>query len=452
MWNKRKGYKRESREPRERREQVALGVVLSMIEALSGLFSRSFFKVYALYFTEVATLVVAGVEYAIGAAFLLIVAYRSHLLRAVGLGKGRRLSTLRLTKRLLVVMAGVGLCNILGRGFSALALDADGMTIALFNAIGFSVPVLLFSIEGWKKHRRAAVIVPVSIVAGLAVAGEVWESSASLVGIGWAFACALCGLLYLPLSRSVLEEMDGAQQDQFQAINTCTGAVGLLVWAALAGKDFAVGWSWDLVGVLCVTAFLGVVVPRRLHIRARMATGDALYTVLRPMSLLLALGVDFLVEGTVPGVWQVVGYGVVGIVALAAALHKVRAGVQTPVSGESPTESPTSGTIDRPEPKGTVPGGRRLGCGLVGIVALVAAWRKLRAGAGRTSSAESPESGTTDRPRRKSSVSADWRFGCGLVGIVALVAAWRKLRAGAERTPVSAESTKSGAADRPGRH
>lgn len=292
-----------------------LGTALTLTESTSKLFGRSVFKLYALYFVEVGTLVVTGVEYGIGAAILMMFAYRHHLLKAVGLRKGELPPRLRFTRRIVAIMAAIGLLNVLGRAFSAFALDSPGMTVALWNGITFGTTLLVFPYDEWRRHRVAAVVVPVGMLAGLAVAAQVWESDASLGGVGWALVGGLCTLLYLPLSRFVLT-IGKSQGDQFQALNTLTGAVGLLVWASFAEESLFEGWSWNLFAILALTALLSVIIPRYLHVMARRSIRDGFYAVLSTLSLVIAMGVDYVMEGKVPGAWQLVGLSVVGAVGL----------------------------------------------------------------------------------------------------------------------------------------
>ena len=297
-------------------ERVGLGAGLSLAESTARRYGRSVFQQQALMFAGVATLVVAGVEYAMGAVILLLVAYRSQLL---GRKKAPRL---RFTKKVLILMAAIGVLNILGRGTSAFALDT-GMAIALFNAVGMAVPLFLFPVEVWERHKIAALAVPVLMCAGLIAAAEVWDADASLAGIAWALVGGLCGLLYLSLSRHVLD-MSREAADQFQALNTFTGAVGLLLWAWFAGGSFTVGWSWALFGILAGTAVLSVVLPRYLHVMARRVVGDGFYSVLSTLSLLVAVGVDYVMTGDLPGPWRSTGLTVIGAVALAVAYLKWR--------------------------------------------------------------------------------------------------------------------------------
>lgn len=292
-------------------ERALRGTSLTLTEQTAKLFGRSLFKVNALEYVAVGALVVTGVEYAFGAVVLLLVAYRRHLMRAVRLTRREPPPRLRFTKRVLAVMLVIGGLNVGGRAFATYALDSPGMTIALFNGITFGLTLLVFSVEEWRSHRVAAVVVPVAMVAGLAVAGRVWDVDASLGGVAWALACGLCGLLYLPVSRVVLKK-SRAEGDQFQALNTLSGAVGLFLWAWIIDENFVDGWSWRLFGMLALTGLLSVIIPRYLHVQARGAIGDGFYAVLSTLSILIAVGVDYIMEGTVPDVWQIIGLSLVG--------------------------------------------------------------------------------------------------------------------------------------------
>lgn len=153
--------------------------------------------------------------------------------------------------------------------------------------------------------------------------GQSVESDASTEGVLWALAAGLCQLVYLALSRYVFD-MGKAPADQFQALNTFIGAVGLITWALLAGESFTKGWSWRLVIILVITSMLSVVIPRCLHVVARQAVGDGFYAVMSMLSLLLALGVDYVMEHKTPTIWQVAGLSLIGLVALAVARLKSR--------------------------------------------------------------------------------------------------------------------------------
>jgi drug/metabolite transporter (DMT)-like permease len=269
-------------------------------------------------------LVITTAEYGIGATVLLLVAYRLRL---------RILGPSRLTEprpqRLLFTWGAVGAivvfagCNIMGRGMMVLAMTSTGTALATINAITFAVSTMTYSKEVWQTGQRfAAMLVPLLIVLGLAVSIEAWHIAARPWGVIWSIGSALSGIIYMALSRSYVDR-GGAEADQFQALGTGLGVVGLAIWAKLAGEDLSVGWSWGVLLALLCTALMTVVVPRYLHMRARKALGDAVYTILWSVIPLLGLLVDLIMEQKVPTIWQVVGMSWISVIAAGASLLRL---------------------------------------------------------------------------------------------------------------------------------
>jgi drug/metabolite transporter (DMT)-like permease len=220
----------------------------------------------------------------------------------------------------IVVFAG---CNIMGRGMMVLAMTSTGTALATINAITFAVSTMTYSKEVWQTGQRfAAMLVPLLIVLGLAVSIEAWHIAARPWGVIWSIGSALSGIIYMALSRSYVDR-GGAEADQFQALGTGLGVVGLAIWAKLAGEDLSVGWSWGVLLALLCTALMTVVVPRYLHMRARKALGDAVYTILWSVIPLLGLLVDLIMEQKVPTIWQVVGMSWISVIAAGASLLRL---------------------------------------------------------------------------------------------------------------------------------
>ncbi|GAA4320567.1 drug/metabolite transporter (DMT)-like permease [Actinomadura luteofluorescens] len=361
------------KKPAARPENMALGAGLTLVEGSSKLFGRSIFKNYLLESITMSALVVATAEYGIGAVIMLLVAYR---LQILGLFRPLRSRSqrFRYTRRavkativfttvvLILTMAEYGTvlaallvvfslqvpgpyrreeprpvrllftwktvtaviafagCNIAGRGLIVLAMMAPGTALATINAITFAVSTMTYSTGVWKAGQRfAATLVPLLIVLGLAVSIEAWHITASPWGVIWSIGSALSGLVYMKLSRGFVER-GGAETDQFQAVGTSLGVVGLAVWAMLAGEDPSAGWSWEVLLPLLCTALMTVVIPRYLHTRARGALGDAVYTILWSVIPLLGLLVDLIMEQKIPTAWQVIGMTWISVIAAMAAL------------------------------------------------------------------------------------------------------------------------------------
>ncbi|NDU74835.1 hypothetical protein GWI34_19705 [Actinomadura sp. DSM 109109] len=357
-------------------QNMALGAGLTLAEGSSKLFGRSIFKNYLLDGITMSALAVATVEYGIGAAVLLLVAYRYHILDVF-----RRVmpppERLRATRRAMTVMAlttmmfvlittaeyGVALafvlvahrfrgpgasrregppplrlrftwqavlaivlfagCNIMGRGMMVLAMTSAGTALATINAITFAVSTMTYSTEVWQAGQRwAAMLVPLLITLGLAVSIEAWHIAAHPWGVIWSIGSALSGIIYMVLSRPFVDR-GGAEADQFQALGTALGVVGLAIWASLAGESLSGGWSWGVLWALVCTALMTVVVPRYLHMRARKALGDAVYTILWSVVPLLGLLVDLIMEQKIPTVWQVVGMSWIGVIAAGASVLRM---------------------------------------------------------------------------------------------------------------------------------
>ncbi|MGI5205289.1 hypothetical protein ACQEU6_27375 [Spirillospora sp. CA-108201] len=362
--------------PADRPENMALGAGLTLVEGSSKLFGRSIFKNYLLDGITMSALVVATAEYGIGAVVLLLVAYRVQIL-----GLFRHLTSrsqrFRYTRRavmaiivfttvvLILTMAEYGTvlaallvvfslrlqgpyrreepqpvrllftwktvtavivfagCNIAGRGMMVMAMMSAGTALATINAITFAVSTMTYSKEVWQAGERfAALLVPMLIVLGLAVSIEAWHVAARPWGVIWSIGSALSGLIYMALSRGFVDR-GGAEADQFQALGTGLGVVGLGVWAKLAGDNPSVGWSWGVLLALLCTALMTVVVPRYLHMRARKALGDAVYTILWSAIPLLGLMVDLIMEQKIPTMWQVVGMSWISAIAAGASLLRL---------------------------------------------------------------------------------------------------------------------------------
>ncbi|SNS26800.1 Threonine/homoserine efflux transporter RhtA [Actinomadura mexicana] len=273
---------------------------------------------------SMAVLVIAVPDYGLGAAVLLLVAY-GYRLRIRGLfrltePRPQRLQFTWQAVTAIVVFAG---CNIMGRGMMVLAMTSAGTALATINAITFAVSTMTYSNEVWQTGQRfAAMLVPLLIVLGLAVSIEAWHISARPWGVIWSIGSALSGLIYMALSRSYVER-GGAEADQFQALGTSLGVVGLAIWAKLAGEDPSVGWSWEVLLALLCTALMTVVIPRYLHMRARKALGDAVYTILWSVIPLLGLLVDLIMEQKVPTMWQIVGMSWISAIAAGASLLRL---------------------------------------------------------------------------------------------------------------------------------
>ncbi|GAA2448280.1 hypothetical protein GCM10010191_77140 [Actinomadura vinacea] len=293
------------------------GTLWWLAETSSYLLGRSWFKVHVLQSLQGAALVVTAVEYGLGAVVLLVVAYWRqiwYLFRRSGDGPQR----LRFTRATLVSLALVGLLGVGGRGFSTKALES-GMVLATVNAIGFAVPILLFSVGAWLAGQRvAAVVVPPLVALGLGVTIQVWNMESSFLGVLFAIGAGCSGLLYLVLTRRFIEIPQEAS-DQFQALTTLLGAVGIAVWALLAGESLTAGWSWGLFFTLLFVAGLTTAFPRFAHTRGRKAIPDGFYAILVSLTPLLGLPVDWVMEGRVPSLWQILGMSLIGTVALAVA-------------------------------------------------------------------------------------------------------------------------------------
>ncbi|MGW3768119.1 hypothetical protein [Actinomadura verrucosospora] len=359
--------------PAARPDNIALGAGLTLVEGSSKLFGRSIFKNYLLEGITMSALVVATAEYGIGAMVMLLVAFR---LQILGLFRHMtsRSQRFRYTRRalkativfttvvLILTMAEYGTvlaallvvfrfqvpgpyrpeeprpvrlrftwktvtavivfagCNIAGRGMIVMAMMSAGTALATINAITFAVSTMTYSVGVWKTGQWfAAMLVPLLIVLGLAVSIEAWHITASPWGVIWSIGSALSGVVYMALSRGFVER-GGAEADQFQALGTGLGVVGLGVWAMLAGEDPSVGWSCGVLLALLCTALMTVVVPRYLHIRARRALGDAVYTILWSVIPLLGLLVDLIMEQKIPTAWQVIGMSWISVVAAVASL------------------------------------------------------------------------------------------------------------------------------------
>ncbi|MGI8333832.1 hypothetical protein ACRYCC_28110 [Actinomadura scrupuli] len=298
-----------------------MGAGLTLVEGSSKLFGRSIFKNYLLDSIAMSALVVTTAEYGIGAAVLLLVAYRLQILGLVRHTEPRP-QRLRLTWQAVTAIAVLGGCNLMGRGLMALAMTS-GTALATINAITFAVSTMTYSKEVWQTGQRfAAMLVPLLIVLGLAVSIEAWHITVRPWGVIWSIGSALSGIIYMALSRSYVDR-GGADADQFQALSTSLGVVGLAVWAKLAGEDPSVGWSWEVLLALLCTALMTVVVPRYLHVRARRALGDAVYTILWSVIPLLGLLVDLIMEQKIPTIWQVVGMSWISVIAAGASLLRL---------------------------------------------------------------------------------------------------------------------------------
>jgi len=301
---------------------MALGAGLTLVEGSSKLFGRSIFKNYLLDSITMSALVVTTAEYGIGAAVLLLVAYRLQILGLVRHTEPRP-QRLRLTRQAVTAIAVLGGCNLMGRGLMALAMTSTGTALATINAITFAVSTMTYSKEVWQTGQRfAAMLVPLLIVLGLAVSIEVWHITVHPWGVIWSIGSALSGIIYMALSRGYVDR-GGAEADQFQALSTGLGVVGLAVWAKLAGEDPSVGWSWEVLLALLCTALMTVVVPRYLHVRARRALGDAVYTILWSVIPLLGLLVDLIMEHKIPTIWQIIGMSWISVIAAGASLLRL---------------------------------------------------------------------------------------------------------------------------------
>ncbi|MEV4002595.1 DMT family transporter [Actinomadura sp. NPDC049753] len=351
-----------------------MGAGLTLVEGSSKLFGRSIFKNYLLEGITLSALVVATAEYGIGAMVMLLVAYRLQILGLIGRMMSRWSQRLPYTRRavkatialtvvmLVITWADYGTvlaallvayriqvpdpfhrgkprpvrlrftwktvtaviifagCNIAGRGMIVMAMTSPGTALATINAITFAVSTMTYSSGVWKTGQRfAAMLVPLLIVLGLAVSIEAWHITASPWGVLWSIGSALSGIVYMALSRGFVER-GGAEADQFQALGTGLGVVGLGVWALLAGEDASVGWSWEVLLALLCTALMTVVVPRYLHTRARKALGDAIYTILWSVIPLLGLLVDLIMEQKIPTAWQIIGMSWISVIAAVASL------------------------------------------------------------------------------------------------------------------------------------
>ncbi|GAA2398618.1 hypothetical protein GCM10010191_01710 [Actinomadura vinacea] len=296
------------------------GALYALSESTAKLLGRSWFKVHALQSLQVAALAVTAVEYGLAAMILLALAYQGqiwYLFRR----SGDRPQRLRFTRANLANLAIIGLLNVGGRGSATLALTS-GMALASVNAIGFAIPILLFSAEAWRAGlRTAAISVPLLVATGLGVTIEVWDMKSSILGAVFAIVNGSFGLLYLVFSRRFVDMPEKAS-DQFQALVTLIGAFGITVWALLAGESLTAGWSWGLFFTLLFVAGMGTVLPRFIHTRARKMVPDGFYAIMVSLTPLMGLPVDWVMEGKVPTFWQILGMSLISTIALGVARLK----------------------------------------------------------------------------------------------------------------------------------